>query len=159
MSSPCSFKVRVADSAGCSSRRGCCRCPLNTSPCARSRGQSPRDAGAVAAQVAVPPVVLGIHAQLADALFEQLDALLALPAADDLADAEHRARVELFAPPPPACGRCRSHCCRPRGRRRRKCRRFAAVLRGMCRYPAAGRSRSRTACRCCPRRRTASSGD
>ena len=48
-------------------------------------------AGAVAAQVAVPPVVLGIHAELADALFEQLDALLALAAADDLADARNEA--------------------------------------------------------------------
>ena len=48
-------------------------------------------AGAVTAQVAVPPVILGIHAEIADALLEQLDALLALAAADDLADAGNEA--------------------------------------------------------------------
>ena len=44
-------------------------------------------AGAVAAQVAVPPVVLGVHAKLPDAVFQKLEPLLALRAADDLADA------------------------------------------------------------------------
>ena len=44
-------------------------------------------AGAVAAQVAVPPVVGGIHAKLLDAALEHVETLLALAAADDLADA------------------------------------------------------------------------
>src|SRR5689334_20931456 len=43
--------------------------------------------GAVAAEVAVPPVVLGIEAHLGDAAVEDVEALLALAAADDLADA------------------------------------------------------------------------
>mgnify|MGYP001646557849 CR=1 FL=1 len=48
-------------------------------------------AGAVAAQVAVPPVVGGIHAKLLDAALEHVETLLALAAADDLADAGHKA--------------------------------------------------------------------
>ena len=48
-------------------------------------------AGAVAAQVQVPPVVLGVQAQLVHALLQHLDALLTLRAADDLADAGHQA--------------------------------------------------------------------
>ena len=48
-------------------------------------------AGAVAAQVAVPPVILGVHAQLLDAALQQLQALLTLAAADDLADAGDQA--------------------------------------------------------------------
>ena len=48
-------------------------------------------AGAVPAQVAVPPVVLRVHAQLLDAALEQLQTLLALAAADDLADAGDKA--------------------------------------------------------------------
>ena len=48
-------------------------------------------AGAVAAQVAVPPVVGGIHAELLDAALEHVEPLLALAAADDLADAGHKA--------------------------------------------------------------------
>ena len=50
-------------------------------------------AGAVATQVAVPPVILRVHAQLTDAALQQLQALLALAAADDLADAGHQATV------------------------------------------------------------------
>ena len=48
-------------------------------------------AGAVAAQVQVPPVVLGVQAQLVHPLLQHLDALLTLRAADDLADAGHQA--------------------------------------------------------------------
>ncbi|CAN4022567.1 DNA modification methylase, partial [Dysosmobacter welbionis] len=48
-------------------------------------------AGAVAPQVAVPPVVLGVHAQLPDAAFQDFQPLLALAAADDLADAGYQA--------------------------------------------------------------------
>ena len=48
-------------------------------------------AGAVAPQVAVPPVILGLHAQLLDAALQQLQTLLALAAADDLADAGDQA--------------------------------------------------------------------
>ena len=48
-------------------------------------------AGAVAPQVAVPPVVLGVHAQLLDTVLQQLQALLTLGAADELADAGHQA--------------------------------------------------------------------
>ena len=44
-------------------------------------------AGAVAPQIAVPPVVLRVHAQLADALLQYLQSLLALAAADDLTNA------------------------------------------------------------------------
>ena len=56
-------------------------------------------AGAVAAQVAVPPVVGGIHAKLHDAALEHIETLLALAAADDLADAGHKAvrRGDSFA--------------------------------------------------------------
>ena len=43
-------------------------------------------AGTVAAQVKVVLVLLGIHAQVLDAGFEQIQALLALGAADNLAD-------------------------------------------------------------------------
>src|SRR5699024_12619761 len=48
-------------------------------------------AGAVAAQVQVPPVVLGVETQLVHALLQHLDTLLTLGAADDLADAGHKA--------------------------------------------------------------------
>ena len=47
-------------------------------------------AGAVAAQVAVPPVILRVHAQLLDAALQNVQPLLALAAADDLADAGHQ---------------------------------------------------------------------
>src|SRR5699024_3818857 len=45
---------------------------------------------AVAAQIQVPPVILGLHAQLFDAALQQVQPLLALAAADDLADAGHQ---------------------------------------------------------------------
>ena len=48
-------------------------------------------AGAVLAQVAVPPVVLRVHAQLLDAGLQHLQPLLALGAADELADAGDQA--------------------------------------------------------------------
>ena len=48
-------------------------------------------AAAIAPQVAVPPVVLGLHAQLPDARLQHVQPLLALTAADDLADAGHQA--------------------------------------------------------------------
>ena len=48
-------------------------------------------AGAVTAQVQVPPVVLGVHAQLLDAGLQHVQALLALASADDLANAGHQA--------------------------------------------------------------------
>ena len=48
-------------------------------------------AGTVAAQVKVVLVLLGIHAQVLDAGLEQIQALLALGATDDLADARHQA--------------------------------------------------------------------
>ena len=44
-------------------------------------------AGAEAAQVQVPPVIFGVHAQLFDAGLQHVQALLTLAAADDLADA------------------------------------------------------------------------
>src|SRR6185295_6622105 len=43
--------------------------------------------GAVAAQIAIPPVVGGVQAHLGDPGVEPVEALLALAAADDLADA------------------------------------------------------------------------
>ena len=48
-------------------------------------------AAAVAPQVAVPPVVLRLHAQLPNAALQQLQTFLALAAADDLADAGDKA--------------------------------------------------------------------
>ena len=48
-------------------------------------------AGAVAPQVAVILVILRIHAQLLDAGFQYIQTLLALAAADDLANARHQA--------------------------------------------------------------------
>ncbi len=48
-------------------------------------------AGTVAAQVQIVLVLLGIHAQVLDTGLEQIQALLALGAADDLADARHQA--------------------------------------------------------------------
>ena len=47
-------------------------------------------AGAVTPQVAVPPVVLGVHAQLLNAGLQHLQALLTLRAADELADAGYQ---------------------------------------------------------------------
>ena len=48
-------------------------------------------AGTVAAQVKVVLVLLGIHTQVLDAGLEQIQALLALGAADNLADAGNQA--------------------------------------------------------------------
>ena len=48
-------------------------------------------AGAVAAQIEVPPVVVGVQTQLVHACKQNVEALLALRAADDLADAGNKA--------------------------------------------------------------------
>ena len=55
----------------------------------KTKAESGVTAGAVTPQVAVPPVVLRLHAQLLDAALQHFQPLLTLAAADDFPDAGH----------------------------------------------------------------------